>query len=208
MMFSRPRGRQTILGTGAILLLTGSAYAAKAPPALVTSVCAACHGVNGIAVMHTDPNLAGQLAPYLAAQIRAFKNHTRADPAAQSTMWGIAATIPDNEISKIAHYFANQKGPRPGIEPAALVSEGRKIYVGGIPNTNTPACMNCHGPNGRGLPPTFPRLAGQNVAYVTTQLGYFKQGLRTNGSSNIMHTIASKLTAREMSAVAAFVRTQ
>lgn len=207
-MFSRPWCRQTTLGVGAVLLLTGGACAAKAPPAIITSMCAACHGVNGISVMRTDPNLAGQLAPYLAAQIRDFKNHTRADPAARSIMWGMAATIPDNEISEIARYFANQKGPVPGIEPAALVSEGRKIYVSGIPNTNTPACMNCHGPSGRGLPPTFPRLAGQNVAYVTTQLGYFKQGLRTNGSSSIMHTIASKLTAKEMSAVAAFVRTQ
>ncbi|MHB8415694.1 MAG: c-type cytochrome [Acidiferrobacteraceae bacterium] len=193
-------------GAGMVLLLMGGAYAAT-PPAIVTTTCAACHGVNGISVSPTFPDLAGQGAPYLVAQIRDFKNHKRADPLAKSIMWGMAATIPNNEISEIARYFANQKGPAPGVEPAALVSEGRKIYMGGIPDTNTPACMNCHGPSGRGLPPTFPRLAGQHVAYVITQLGYFKEGLRTNGSSSIMHTIASKLTAKEMSAVAAFIHT-
>ncbi len=198
------------IGSGAgivLLLITTGAYAAAPPPAIVTTTCAACHGVNGISVSPTFPDLAGQGAPYLIAQIRDFKNHKRADPLAKSIMWGMAATVPDNKISEIARYFASQKGPAPGIEPAALVSAGRKIYMGGIPSTNTPACMNCHGPTGRGLPPLFPRLAGQHIAYVTTQLGYFKQGLRTNGSSNIMHTIASKLSSKEMSAVAAFIRT-
>ena len=190
----------------AVVLLTGTAHAAGKPPSIVAT-CAACHGVNGVSMASTFPDLAGQLSPYLTAQIRAFKDHTRADPLAKSIMWGMAATIPDNEISEVASYFASQKGPAPGTEPAALVAAGRKIFMGGITSTNTPACMACHGPTGRGLPPLFPRLAGQHAAYVTTQLGYFKQGLRTNGSSSIMQSIASKLTTKEIKEVAAFTRT-
>ncbi|MHB8427978.1 MAG: c-type cytochrome [Acidiferrobacterales bacterium] len=189
-----------------VLLLTGTAHAAKTPPAIVAT-CAACHGTNGVSVAPTFPNLAGQLVPYLTAQIRDFKTHTRADPLAKSIMWGMAATIPNNEIGKVARYFANQTGPAPGTESDALVAAGRKIFTGGIASTDTPACMACHGPNGRGLPPLFPRLAGQHAMYVTTQLGYFKQGLRTDGSSSIMHTIASKLTPKEIKEVAAYTRT-
>ncbi len=189
-----------------VLLLTGTAHAAKTPPAIVAT-CAACHGINGVSIIPTFPDLAGQLSPYLTAQIRDFKNHTRADPLAKSIMWGMAATIPNNEIGTVARYFASQNGPASGAESAALVAAGRKIFMGGIASTNTPACMACHGPNGRGLPPLFPRLAGQHATYVTTQLGYFKQRLRTNGSSSIMQTISSKLTPKEIKEVAAFTRT-
>ncbi len=198
--------RKIGFAASAVLLLTGAARAAQTPPAIVAT-CAACHGVNGVSVAPTFPDLAGQLAPYLIAQIRDFKTHKRADPLAKSIMWGMAATIPSNEIATVARYFASQSGPAPGTEPDALVEAGRKIFTGGIASTNTPACMACHGPNGQGLPPLFPRLAGQHAMYVTTQLGYFKQGLRTNGSSSIMQSIASKLTPKEIKEVAAFIRT-
>ena len=87
-----------------------------------------------------------------------------------------------------------------------LVAAGRAIYMGGIASSQLPACAACHGANGRGIPPLFPRLAGQHATYVVTQLTYFKKDERTNDPNNIMRTIAGKLSKKEMTELAAFIR--
>lgn len=42
----------------------------------------------------------------------------------------------------------------------------------------TRICSSCHGPGGNSLSPTFPRLAGQQSAYIVAQLQGFKSGKR------------------------------
>ena len=49
----------------------------EAGKAKAQSVCAACHGANGVSVSDTIPNLAGQRAKYLEAQLRAWKDGSR-----------------------------------------------------------------------------------------------------------------------------------
>lgn len=44
----------------------------EAGKARVATVCAACHGENGVSVSDAIPNLAAQKAGYLEAQLRAF----------------------------------------------------------------------------------------------------------------------------------------
>ena len=39
--------------------------------------CIACHGIDGIATSPTFPNLAGQNAPYIVAQLKALKSGER-----------------------------------------------------------------------------------------------------------------------------------
>ncbi len=174
-------------------------------PALVTNSCSACHGLTGISPLGEFPNLAGQGEPYLVKQIEDFRNHTRADPLAQSIMWGMAASIPRNKIRSVALYFASQKGAPGQPAPAQLVAAGRTLYFGGEISKQLPACMACHGSSGRGLLPWFPRLAGQHQAYIIAQLQAFKAGTRTNDPHAIMRTIAAKLTTAQMTALAAFV---
>ncbi|MHB1512710.1 MAG: c-type cytochrome [Acidiferrobacter sp.] len=176
-------------------------------PALVTSTCSACHGLTGISPLGEFPNLAGQGEPYLVKQIEDFRNHTRADPLAQSIMWGMAAVIPQNKIRAIALYYASQKGAPGQPAPAQLVAAGRTLYFGGEIGKQLPACMACHGSSGRGLLPWFPRLAGQHQAYIVAQLQAFKAQTRTNDPHAIMRTIAAKLTTAQMTALAAFVHT-
>ena len=54
-----------------VLAATQSAHAAdiEAGKQLATTVCAACHGPSGISVSDTVPNLAGQRARYIEAQL-------------------------------------------------------------------------------------------------------------------------------------------
>jgi cytochrome c553 len=50
----------------------------------------------------------------------------------------------------------------------------------------------------------LPRLAGQYAVYTESQLKQFNQRDRTNDNA-IMHSIASKMTALEMAAVAEYL---
>ncbi|WP_298138677.1 c-type cytochrome [Acidiferrobacter sp.] len=174
-------------------------------PALVTSTCSACHGLTGVSPLGEFPNLAGQGEPYLVKQIEDFRNHTRADPLAQSIMWGMAAMIPRNKIREIALYFASQKGAPGQPGSPKLVASGKKLYMGGVIASHLPACMACHGATGLGLEPWFPRLAGQHQAYVIAQLQAFKNHTRANDPHAIMRTIAGKLSTAQMTALAAYV---
>ncbi len=52
-------------------------------------------------------------------------------------------------------------------------------------------CFICHGADGESSSPVFPRLAGQNAAYVARQLADFKSGKR---ASTTMQPMVSDLT--------------
>jgi len=168
---------------------------------LIRRECSTCHGANGISGSPTFPNLAGQQAPYLEVQLKAFRDRSRADPHAQAFMWGMAAQLTDATIADIAAYFAAQP-PAKGI-PAdpAEVAAGKKIFEEGIPAQNVAPCQSCHLQNAEGNA-VFPRLAGQHRGYLERQLEVFATGLRANP---IMHENAKKLTALQISQVAAFL---
>src|SRR5690348_14088579 len=98
-----------------------------AEPDLVRRECSTCHGPQGISVSPDFPNLAGQTQQYLQAQLKAFRDHSRADPHAQAFMWGMAAQLPDLKIDEIAKYFSQQP-PAPAVAgEAAEVAAGKKI---------------------------------------------------------------------------------
>jgi cytochrome c len=51
-------------------------------------------------------------------------------------------------------------------------------------------CIACHGKEGKkALTPTYPKLAGQNAAYMEQQMRDIKSGARANGSSAAMKGI-------------------
>lgn len=73
---------------------------------LATEVCAACHGVNGVSVDDRWPNLAGQHAKYIDAQLKAFKAGKRKD----ELMNAVAAQLGEAEIANLAAYFESLPG--------------------------------------------------------------------------------------------------
>ena len=67
--------------------------------------CAGCHGPNGAGIPAQYPRVGGQYAEYIAAQLKAFKEGTRAnDP--NGMMRGVAARMTDREIRAVAEYAA------------------------------------------------------------------------------------------------------
>jgi cytochrome c553 len=189
-----------------LVLIIGLAEAQEKnpPPDLVRRVCSTCHGLRGVSVSPMFPNLAGQQAVYLEAQLKAFRDRSRADPHAQAFMWGMAAQLTDSTITTIASYFAAQS-PAPG-KPAGReeTAAGKKIYEEGITAQQVPACGSCHGDKAGGNGP-FPRLAGQHRAYLERQLAAFISNARAN---EIMHENSKNLTALQISQLAAFLGAQ
>jgi cytochrome c553 len=108
-----------------ILAAAQSVYAAdvEAGKQLASTVCAACHGISGVSVSDTVPNLAGQRARYIEAQLKFFKDGTRKEPGAVSRaaiMNAIAAQLRAEEIANVAAYFESQPGAAPGGKSALL----------------------------------------------------------------------------------------
>jgi cytochrome c553 len=200
-MNARPTATVAVtIGLG--LWLATPAHAAD--NATANKVCVACHGPGGKSANPTFPRLAGQPAEYLEAQIKAFRDHSRADPHAQAYMWGMAAQLSDDAITGLAAYYASQT-PSPG-SPAdpAETAKGKAIYTAGIEAEQVPACQACHGDKAEGAG-TVPRLAGQHRRYLEKQMEAYASTIRAN---EIMHDNSKNLSAAEISAVAAYLSAQ
>lgn len=83
----------------AIAQTAGDASAGKAKAGL----CSACHGPAGISVNPLWPNLAGQHQPYLAAQIRAYRDGERVE----ITMQPFVQDLNDQDIEDLAAWYAS-----------------------------------------------------------------------------------------------------
>jgi cytochrome c553 len=166
-------------------------------------VCSSCHGLEGRSANSTFPILAAQQHDYLVAQLKSFRDKTRADPHAHTYMWGMAAKLTDPTIDGLATYFAAQAAS-PGTEQdAALVAGGQAIYKSGITAREVPACAACHGDTALGNGP-IPRLASQHPDYLVVQLEAFQINSRAN---EMMHANAKNLSAQEIREVAAYLAT-
>lgn len=173
---------------------------------IVTQVCAACHGSDGNSSIPANPSLAAQHADYTLKQLMNFKAQ-EGNPAERPNpvMTGMVAPLSPDDMKNLAAYFAQQKAkPRAARNPD-LVKLGQSIYRAGIANKGVAACSGCHSPNGAGVPAQFPRLAGQHPEYIVAQLKAFRAGERANDVNGMMRATASKLSDKEMAAVAEYL---
>lgn len=67
------------------------------------TLCAACHGENGISPNDLWPNLAGQKEGYIIKQLKALRAGDRKDPM----MSPMAAPLSDEDIENLAAYFSS-----------------------------------------------------------------------------------------------------
>lgn len=163
--------------------------------------CATCHGIDGRSVGPTFPNLARQSAPYIEAQLHAFRDQSRADPDAQAYMWGMASQLNDPMISELANYFATQPAAEGKPGNAMLIAQGKHLFEEGVPARRIPACASCHGAHAEGMA-TFPRLAGQHAPYLLKQLLAIQNALR---AAPVMHGVVKDLSRPQMEALATYL---
>lgn len=176
------------------------ASAVDAPPAV--QVCVACHGAQGEGTAQ-GPVLAGLPAPYISAQIEHFIAGRRSNPVMSAIAQGYSDVTLRNQV---AAYFAGQ-GTTPKLrlrgEQIETTLAGQLYYQGDL-RRDLPACYSCHGPSaiGSGL---FPRLAGQQAAYLKEQLLAWKNHQRSGDPDGVMGNIARKLNADDIDALSGYL---
>jgi cytochrome c553 len=175
--------------------------AQQAAEKFASTTCVACHGTGGRSTSSPFPTLAAQPAPYLEAQLKAFRDQTRADPDAQAYMWGLSSQLDNTMISALAAYYAAERPARGQPGNAKLVAKGKIIFEKGMPEQGIPACNVCHGANAEGKA-IFPRLAGQHAPYLLKQILLIQNALRV---APVMHGLIKNMTRDEMLAVTTYL---
>jgi cytochrome c553 len=166
-------------------------------------VCAACHGLDGNPASSQYPKLAGQHENYIVRQVGLFKTHKR-DSA---IMLGFVMGLSDQDMHDIGAYFAG-KTSLPGVADSKLVARGEALYRGGDAPAGAPACMACHGPDGRGNPGAgYPQLAGQYADYLTRKFKSWQEG-QTWGDDDrakVMPAVIKGLSDNDIAALASYI---
>lgn len=81
----------------------------------------------------------------------------------------------------------------------AMAADGAALY-------KSKTCTACHGKDGKTpIMPTYPKIAGQNEAYVLQQMKDIKSGARSNGGSAAMKGVMHLVSDEEIKAIANYV---
>ncbi len=167
------------------------------------AVCGACHGMDGNSTDPQYPKLAGQNEAYIVRQLHNFKSGQRQNPI----MLGFASQLSDQDMYDLGAYFMSKQS-RPGVADEHLVKAGEKLYREGDASRGIPACMACHGPDGRGNPGAgYPQLAGQHAQYLQSVLTAWHDGTPwgKDAHAKIMLTIAERLSPDDITAVSSYL---
>lgn len=153
--------------------------------------CQGCHGIpnyqNSYPIYHV-PKLGGQHTAYMVAALKEYASGDRPHP----TMHAQAATLSEQDMQDMAAYLSGQE-LKPGAKP-----------VGAIPKAGQ-TCVACHGPDGIGIMPEYPNLAGQHADYIKQALKAYRSGQRKNA---IMAGMATPLTDADIEALASYYSKQ
>jgi cytochrome c553 len=164
---------------------------------IAATICAGCHGENGLSPDPQFPNMAGQSAFAIYKQLHDFKDGSRQN----ELMAGIVATLDDDQMADVAAYFAALN--RGTLDPQTVAADDPEIVrlvERGDPSRGLPGCAACHGMRAGG-PIETPTLAGQRQQYLRDQLKDYASGERHNDIYARMRAIAGKLTPGEMDRV-------
>lgn len=184
----------------------GELIATSGGPGGVSSACVTCHGADGSGdAVAGFPRLSGLGPHYLAKQLDDYANGTRPN----DIMTPIAEALSAQDREDVSLYYAALKTEsdswqRSEIDPQ-LLQRGGVLYAMGSEADDIQACGNCHGPQGEGLPPSYPELAGQHGSYVSAQMQLFKSGTRRNDPGEVMQIIAGNMSDEDIEAVAAYL---
>jgi cytochrome c553 len=164
--------------------------------------CAACHGPEGNSAVPMYPSLAGQVPGYIAKQLGMFKSGARES----AVMKGMSDPLSEQDMSDLDAYYTKQVANIGAVpdEERDLATEGQKLYRGGYAPFQISACMSCHGPSGHGVPPQYPRVAGQTRSYLEAEMLKFKSGKRKS-QGDIMTSIAFRMSEQQIKAVSAYM---
>ena len=195
------QGSMVILAACAVFLIAGVAQAGGdvAAGQALAKKCAACHGAKGEG-KKKNPPIAGLDPAAFAKSLHDYKSGARKN----AIMAGMVAPLSERDMEDLAAYFASQTLKVSAPADIEKAQKGQRLYRGGNAKMLVSACMSCHGPSGKGIPPRFPRVSGQHAVYSESQLLAFKAGKRSN-DNEVMTRIAFRMSESEIKAVAHYM---
>lgn len=91
-----------------------------------------------------------------------------------------------------------------GLSTNAAALDGGALYA----NPAKGGCVACHGKDAKTpIMPVYPKLAGQNEAYLLQQMKDIKSGKRNNGMTAAMKGVMHMVTEDELAAMAKYLST-
>ena len=171
--------------------------------------CMLCHGqgAHGYMGYRPIPQLAGQQAEYIQIQLTAFAERRRLRNLGFIRYDRVHSLSPDQRVALGEYMSKLEPIPHKGASED-LIAAGEKIFKGGAPESDVPACAVCHGPEAKG-DGIFPRLASQWRPYLMKTLANWEKerGLGPNGDDNskIMGPIAKSLSPQQIKEITAYL---
>lgn len=173
----------------ALLSLPAAAHTAPEKATL----CAACHGANGVPINPSIPVIAGQEEGYLYVQLRDFKLGNRRSEVMQP----IAAALGKSDVETLAAYFATRPWPSLTQQSASPAQTRQaEVLIGSV------VCESCHAASFKGSG-VIPRLAGQSAAYLRATMQAFRSDARANNPG--MSGVLKNATDSDIDALAVFL---
>lgn len=175
--------------------------------------CSTCHGEKA---MGNDamgaPRLANIGYVYIVKQLTNFAEDKRKD-LTMDQMNGIAKGLTVQDRRDLAAYENSFPRVAELSDLNALKADGAVIgeaYKGQIlvrygVEDKISACMSCHGFNGRGADPIYPKIGQQKYVYLVNQLTHWRDGSRANDPMEQMQKIARNLSDEDIHNAAAFL---
>ena len=136
--------------------ITVPKYDVNAGKTIAETVCAACHGVDGVSIVPAQPNLGGQNVKYLYKQLVNFKAGHRKNGIMQSQV----ANLSQQDLANVAGYYASQAPWGVGYGNHATTAAATKIFLGGDKSRGLIPCAGCLGPDA----PAINLLRSQDLA--------------------------------------------
>jgi cytochrome c553 len=180
------------------------------------AACMTCHGdkAQGNDDM-TAPRLAGQPTAYIVKQLTDFADDKRTPAGVGAVMPAFAKELNDQDRRDIAAFVNSQpfdlkadgsdlKALKSGGQTVGEAYKGQTIVKFGVKD-KLPACQSCHGYNGRGAAPMFPKIGQQRFVYLVNQLHNWRDGSRTNDPMGMMRAVAKGMTDEDIINAATFL---
>lgn len=177
----------------------GNGKAGEVSPLPIT--CESCHAESKLNDSNYIPRLAGQSETYLLNTLKAYMANERPSGVMQVAL----GTLPAQNIPELVAYYARQTPStrQTTARDPALIEKGRVLAEVGRVSDRIPACLGCH--DKASANPAYPKLSGQNSAYLRQQLALFQAGTR-GGSSyrHLMVDAAKGLASEDIDALSAY----
>ncbi len=175
--------------------------------------CATCHGDKA---MGNDamgsPRLANVGYVYIVKQLTNFAEDKRTDLTMQQ-MNGIAKGLSVQDRRDLAAYensfprdpeLSDLKDLKANGTVVGEPYKGQILVRYGVEGKSS-ACQSCHGFNGRGADPVYPKIGQQKYVYLVNQLTHWRDSSRANDPMGQMEAIAKTLSDEDIHNAAAFL---